>query len=316
MSIPTHDEIRVPALELLNEQGILKLKEFELPLSKVFDLTHEELTQMYTSGNGPIFYDRVSWALSYLNMSGLVTKPKRGHYQITQEGQKILQTPDKLEQYIAQKLHTRNKEKVENQQNSDTVQTLLRSEAIDELTPSETIELSFQKIKSKIYSEILDTIISKTPREFEKLVVALLQKMGYGGEIHNSGEVTQYSNDNGIDGIIKEDVLGFGRIYIQAKRYQRDNKIGREDLNKFVGALAVAQSNKGVFITTSSFNKNAIEYASKLNNNTTLVLIDGEQLAKYIYDYSLGMQTEQTIEIKKLDSDFWDIMEDDYVSIL
>ena len=106
--------------------------------------------------------------------------------------------------------------------------------------------------------------------------------MGYGGEIKNSGEVTQYSNDNGIDGIIKEDVLGFGRIYIQAKRYQRDNKIGREDLNKFVGALAVAQSNKGVFITTSSFNKNAIEYASKLNNNTTLVLIDGEQLAKYI----------------------------------
>ncbi|MDQ1264393.1 MAG: restriction system protein, partial [Campylobacterota bacterium] len=181
----------------------------------------------------------------------------------------------------------------------------------DELTPSETIDISFKKIKNKIYNDILDTIISKTPREFEKLVVALLQKMGYGGEIQNSGEVTQYSNDNGIDGIIKEDVLGFGRIYIQAKRYKREIKIGREDLNKFVGALAVAQSNKGVFITTSNFNKNAIEYASKLNNNTTLVLIDGEQLAKYIYDYSLGMQTEQIIEIKKLDSDFWDSMEDD-----
>lgn len=134
--------------------------------------------------------------------------------------------------------------------------------------------------------------------------------MGYGGEIENSGEVTQYSNDKGIDGIIKEDVLGFGRIHIQAKRYKRENRIGREDLNKFVGALAGTQSNKGVFITTSSFNKNALEYANSLTG-VTLVLIDGEKLAQYIYEYSLGMQTEQIIEIKKLDSDYWDVMEDD-----
>jgi restriction system protein len=311
MPIPTHDEIRLPALQLLKDKGILKLKEFEAPLAKEFNLTHDELIQMYDSGNGPVFYDRVSWALSYLNMSGLVSKPKRGYYQITEEGAKALSTPDKIDEFIAQKIQSRNREKIESPRNNITEQTLFINSTIDELTPSETIDISFEKIKNKIYNDILDTIISKTPREFEKLVVALLQKMGYGGEIQNSGEVTQYSNDNGIDGIIKEDVLGFGRIYIQAKRYKREIKIGREDLNKFVGALAVAQSNKGVFITTSNFNKNAIEYASKLNNNTTLVLIDGEQLAKYIYDYSLGMQTEQTIEIKKLDSDFWDSMEDD-----
>lgn len=310
MSIPTHDEIRVPALKLLKENGILKLKDFEAPLAKEFNLTHDELVKMYDSGNGPVFYDRISWALSYLNMAGLTKKPKRAYYEITEDGIKILSTPEKVDDYITEKVQQRNQEK----SNISTVNTPFvarMDDSTDDMTPSETIEISFEKIKSKIYNDILDTIISKTPREFEKLVVALLQKMGYGGEIQNFGEVTQYSNDNGIDGIIKEDVLGFGRIYIQAKRYQRDNKIGREDLNKFVGALAVAQSNKGVFITTSSFNKNAIEYASKLNNNTTLVLIDGEQLAKYIYDYSLGMQTEQIIEIKKLDSDFWDIMEDD-----
>ena len=308
MPIPTHDEIRIPALKLLKEKGILKLKDFEIPLSKVFKLTEDELNQMYDSGNAKIFYDRISWALSYLNMAGLTKKPKRAYYEITENGIKILANRSKINEYISKKIQQRNQEK--NNINKDMI-IINRYESNDELTPSETIEISFKKIKSKIYNDILDTIISKTPREFEKLVVSLLQKMGYGGEIKNSGEVTQYSNDNGIDGIIKEDVLGFGRIYIQAKRYQRDNKIGREDLNKFVGALAVAQSNKGVFITTSSFNKNAIEYASKLNNNTTLVLIDGEQLAKYIYDYSLGMQTEQIIEIKKLDSDFWDIMEDD-----
>lgn len=310
MPIPTHDEIRIPALKLLKENGLLKLKEFEAPLAKEFNLTEEELNQMYESGNAKIFYDRISWALSYLNMAGLTKKPKRAYYEITEDGMKVLNTPEKVDDYITKKVQQRNQEK-NSISNENTQISNNTDNSNDDMTPSETIEISFKKIKSKIYNDILDTIISKTPREFEKLVVALLQKMGYGGEIQNSGEVTQYSNDNGIDGIIKEDVLGFGRIYIQAKRYQRDSKIGREDLNKFVGALAVAQSNKGVFITTSSFNKNAVEYASKLKNTTTLVLIDGEQLAKYIYDYSLGMQTKETIEIKELDSDFWDLMEDD-----
>ena len=310
MSIPTHDEIRVPALKLLKEKGVLKLKDFEAPLAEEFNLTHDELIKMYDSGNGPVFYDRISWPLSYLNMAGLTKKPKRAYYEITEDGMKALNTPEKVDEYITKKIQQRNQEKnIISDENTTASNNI--DDSNDDMTPSETIEISFKKIKNKIYNDILDTIISKSPREFEKLVVALLQKMGYGGEIKDSGEVTQYSNDNGIDGIIKEDVLGFGRIYIQAKRYQRDNKIGREDLNKFVGALAVAQSNKGVFITTSSFNKNAVEYASKLNSTTTLVLIDGEQLAKYIYDYSLGMQTKEIIEIKELDSDFWDSMEDD-----
>jgi restriction system protein len=308
MPIPKHDEIRVSALELLKEKGVLKLKEFESPLAKRFHLTLEEINQKYDSGkNGTVFYDRIAWALSYLSMAKLVYKPRRGEYQITDIGEKLILTPDEIEIYVQEAIKARHQSKLGLSPERD----IFSEDKSNELTPSEAIEISFEKIKSKIYSEIVDTIISKAPREFEKLVVALLQKMGYGGEIHNSGEVTKQSNDEGIDGIIKEDVLGFGRIYIQAKRYSRDNKIGREDLNKFVGALAVAQSNKGVFITTSSFNKNAIEYAQRLNNNTTLVLIDGEQLAKYIYDYSLGMQTEQIIEIKKLDSDFWDMMEDD-----
>jgi len=139
----------------------------------------------------------------------------------------------------------------------------------------------------------------------------LLKKMGYGGEIGNAGEVTQYSNDKGIDGIIKEDVLGLGRIHIQAKRYARNNTIGREEIQKFVGALAGAKSNKGIFITTSTYTKNAVDFVNNLSGSTTLVLINGRMLAEYIYDYGLGMQVEQTIEIKKLDSDFWDGMRDD-----
>ncbi|MGU9957357.1 MAG: restriction endonuclease [Arenicellales bacterium WSBS_2016_MAG_OTU3] len=142
-------------------------------------------------------------------------------------------------------------------------------------------------------------------------MLKLLQRMGYGGGIKAAGEVTNYTNDKGIDGIIKEDVLGLGRIHIQAKRYAKDNSVGREEIQKFVGALAVAQSNKGVFITTSSYSKGASQYAEDLNGATTIVLIDGNKLAQYIYKYGLGMQVEQTFEIKKLDSDFWDSMEDE-----
>ena len=115
--------------------------------------------------------------------------------------------------------------------------------------------------------------------------------MGYGGEVKNAGKVTQYTNDGGIDGVIKEDVLGLGRIHIQAKRYNRNNTVSREEIQKFVSALAVAQSNKGVFITTSTYSQCAIAYAASLHGTTTLVLIDGLKLAQYIYDYGLGMQT-------------------------
>ncbi len=301
MTIPKHDKIRIPALKLLSEYDSLKLNEFEAPLGKQFGLTEDELSQKYESGNGKIFYDRISWALSYMNMAGLVQKPKRGTYQISGIGKEKLKIPESIDAFIEAQIKQRVPEKKEKTSSIKITNA--------DLTPQEELYDSFSKIQLSIYNEIIDVILDKSPREFEKLVVILLQKMGYGGEVKAAGEVTQYSNDKGIDGIIKEDVLGLGRIHIQAKRYTRKNTVGREEVQKFVGALAVAQSNKGVFITTSSYSKGAIEYAENLNGTTTLVLIDGNQLAEYIYQYSLGMQTEQTIEIKKLDSDFWDSIE-------
>lgn len=302
MTIPKHDDIRVPALKLLTEHDSLKLNEFEAPLARQFSLSDDELSQEYESGNGKIFYDRISWALSYMNMAGLVQKPKRGTYQISDVGKEKLITPERINAFIEAQIKKREPVKREKTPRIQIVNA--------DLTPQEELYDSFSKIQLSVYNEIIDVILDKSPREFEKLVVILLQKMGYGGEVKSAGEVTQYSNDKGIDGIIKEDVLGLGRIHIQAKRYARENTVGREEVQKFVGALAVAQSNKGVFITTSSYSKGAIEYAENLNGTTTLVLIDGNQLAEYIYQYSLGMQTEQTIEIKKLDIDFWDSIED------
>lgn len=308
MAIPKHDEIRVPAMELLVINDTMKLRDFIEPLSKHFKLSEEEINEMYPSGNGHVFYDRISWALSYLNMGGLLDKPKRGVYKINQAGIELLKTPENVDVFIEKQLEKREPNK---QKKKSTGEQINIEETASELTPQERLYSSFSNIRNSVYSDILNTILTKTPTSFEKLVVMLLQKMGYGGEIQNSGLVTKISNDGGIDGIIKEDVLGLGRIHIQAKRYKTDSCIGREEIQKFVGALAVAQSNKGVFITTSYYSKGAVDYVNNLNGSTTIVLIDGKQLAEYIYDYSLGMQVEQTIEIKKLDADFWDSMKDE-----
>ncbi len=297
MSIPKHNEIRFSALTLLNTGQVMKSKEFVTPLKEHYQLSNDEVNQMYDSGNGPVFYDRITWALSFLNANGLVDKPKRGVYQINETGKSVLARQD-AQAYLYSAQRER-KPSVE-------------AEVVDETdkTPQELLSASFDEIKQSIYDDILDTVIRKSPRAFEHLVVRLLEKMGYGGQVVAAGHVTQASNDGGIDGIIKEDVLGLGRIHIQAKRYDLNNTVGREEIQKFVGALAVAQSNKGVFITTSSYSKSAKEYANNLNGTTALVLIDGQQLAKYIYDYNLGMQVEQVIEIKKMDSDFWDTLQD------
>ncbi len=304
MPIPKHDEIRIPALELLKQHGTLKLKDFVELLASYFKLSDEEVTEMYPSGNGHIFYDRVTWALSYLNMADLVSKPKRGFYEINAAGEAMLGKPEQVHSYIDQKLSKR--EPVKQKDPSKPIVT--RPTQSKDLTPAEELYNSFANIKDTRKAEILNTIRSKSPYEFEALVVKLLQVMGYGGEIKDSGLVTRKSNDGGIDGIIREDVLGLGRIYIQAKCYEEKNTISRPDIQKFVGALSGNANAKGVFITTSSFAKSAIDYANTVH--ATVILIDGNQLADYIYDYGLGMQTVQTIELKKLDTDFWDTMKD------
>jgi restriction system protein len=301
LKLPKHNELRFPILKELAEGKELTARNFVNPLQRHFDLSAEQLSLMYESGNGPVFYDRISWALSFLYRLDAVDKPRRGSYIINDKGRQLLTRPDCNKFLVKERLSRRLNQQSEIENND--------SGGIEN-TPQEQLSSSFENIRQTIYDEIIDTILSKSPRAFEFLVVKLMEKMGYGGQIKNAGLVTQFSNDGGIDGVIKEDILGLGRIHIQAKRYDRKNVIGREDVQNFVGALAVAQSNKGVFITTSKYSKGAIDFVGSLNGNTTIVLIDGLALAKHIYDFNLGMQLEQVIEIKRLDGDFWDAIQD------
>ena len=293
--IPQFDQIRIQALKTLKSGTVMRAKDFRVPLAEHFHLTDEEMNAWYPSGNGEIFLDRISWALSYLFIAGLVEKPKRGDYKISEKGISMLSscTDEQINEYVKTTVNAKTQKK-----NSKIKDEIINpSDAIsdNELTPQ----------------EILTTILGKKPQEFERLVVKLLQAMGYGGEIKNSGIVTKLSNDGGIDGIIKEDILGFNHISIQAKRYALDNNVGRNEVQSFVGAVAGTPSKKGVFITTSDFTKGAMEYVESLNGSPTIILINGHQLTEYIYDFGLGLQTEKVFKVMKMDMDYWDSMDDD-----
>ena len=308
MPLPSFDKLCLPILKLLASGETLRKAQLIEPLAVHFGLDADDVAQEYESGNGAIFADRISWALSYLALSGLLSRPKRGYYAITDLGRKYAQK-DAAEviAYVKQKMTERGRtHKIEGNEK----ETVAAAAEIAGITPTEQLEASFEAIRQEIYDEILSTILGKTPQAFEKLVVDLLQKMGYGGRLEKSAQVTRQSRDGGIDGEIREDVLGLGRIFIQAKRYQTDKGIGRPDIQGFVGALQGQNADKGIFITTAYYTPDALRYVQNLAA-TRVVLIDDRQLAEYIYRYDVGMQTEQVFTVKKLDGDFWDEMPDD-----
>ena len=304
--IPKFEEIRIQTLKELGNGETMRAKDLRIILAEYFKLNEEEMTKWYPSGNGEIFLDRITWALSYLFTSELVEKPKRAYYKISKKGLEMLScTDEEINNYIkdSQKNRSLSKHKETNSQINITQN--------DELTPKESLDESYNNIKQSIQSEILTTILTKTPQELERLAVKLLQLMGYGGEVKNSGIVTKLSNDRGIDGIIKEDILGFNHISIQTKRYALGNNVGRKEVQSFVGAVAGTPSKKGVFITTSDFTREAIDYVETLNGSPIIILMNGYQLAEYIYDYGLGLQTEKIFKVMKMDMDYWDSMDDD-----
>lgn len=310
--IPKYEEIQVPILKELSTGITLRAKDLHTPLAKHFGLTQEEINVWYQSGNRQVFFDRISWALSYLFIAELVERPRKGDYKISKKGLSMLAecTEEQIKQFVKASVFERlQKKKPKYPETNDSHSSSIEND--DERTPKEELSDSYDRIKQNIQSQILTTILSKKPQEFERLVVKLLQAMGYGGEVKNSGTVTQLSNDGGIDGTIKEDALGFNHISIQAKRYAPKNVVGRAELQSFVGAVSVTPSKKGVFITTSDYTQRAIEYVGNLNGTPTIILINGQQLVEYIYDYGLGLQTEKVLKIMKMDMDYWDNMDND-----
>lgn len=308
--IPQFDEIRIQILKELRDGKVLTNKELIAPLATHFELSKEEQNAQYPSNNAKIFPDRISWALSYLFISGLVERPQRGHYKISEKGLDMLsvKTDEEINKFVHTTVNAISKERSKKKKNKNSTPQSTKSE--EQNTPAQELYDTYERIKQNIKSEILTTILSKQSQEFEKLLIKLLQAMGYGGEVKDSGIVTKFSRDGGIDGVIREDILGFNHISIQAKRYALNSKVGSGEVRSFVGAVTATPSKKGVFITTSDYSKEAIEYVKNLTS-PTIILINGQELAEYMYEYGVGLQTSRVLKIRKLDMDFWDEMEND-----
>ena len=299
--IPDYQSIMLPLLEFISDSKEYKMRNVTDELAIKFGLTEEEQKELLPSGVAPVFYNRTAWAKTYLKKAGLIDSPKIGIVIISKRGIDVLK---KKPSSINVKFLKQFSEFVEFQttKREDEIET----ETIEEQsiqTPEELLETAYQKIRKSLASELINKVVELSPGFFEKLVVELLVKMGYGGSLKDAGKAMGKSGDEGIDGTIKEDKLGLDIIYIQAKRWKPGNVVGRPELQKFVGALAGQGAKKGIFITTSNFTKEAIEYTPR--NETKIVLIDGHQLAQLMIDYNLGCTPQQTYEVKKLDSDYF-----------
>jgi restriction system protein len=293
----------LPMLRLASDKQEHKYRDLIENLATEFQVTDEERKELLASGLQAIFDNRVGWAKTYLKKAGLLDSPKRATFVITQLGLDTLKKNlDRIDaKYLRQFpafLDFQNASRNDNNNEEE-----ITTQEINEQTPEENLDKAYQRIRKSLASELLNKVVELSPTFFERLVVELLVKMGYGGSIKDAGKAIGKSGDEGIDGTIKEDKLGLDIIYVQAKRWKPGNVVGRPELHKFVGALAGQGAKKGIFITTSNFTKEALEYTPK--NETKIVLIDGEQLAQLMIDYNLGCTTQQIYELKKIDSDYF-----------
>ena len=303
MAIPDFQSLMFPLLELLDDEKEHSMKDITIKLARKFELTDDQLAEMLPSRKQSIFYNRVTWAKAHLKMAALVENTKRGYFKITSNGRNILsEKPSAINLKFLRQI-PEYIEAVEGGKNSDLDKVeVTEIEIAPTKTPEEILETEYLNIRKALAQDLLSKVKSCSPIFFEKLVVDLLVRMGYGGSLADAGKAIGRAGDEGIDGIIKEDKLGLDVIYIQAKRWE--GNVGRPEIQKFVGALAGQGAKKGIFITTSRYTPDAASYTPK--NETKIVLIDGEQLAQLMIDYNLGVNPEIMYEVKKIDSDYFE----------
>lgn len=303
MAIPDYQTLMLPVLQLASDNEEHRFRDSVDSLAVKFSLSNEEKIELLPSGNQAVFNNRVGWARSYLKQAGLLTSPRRGHFKITAQGLKLLsEHPVKisvslLEQYPEfQEFRSRKKDPSKSDAENSTVE-IIASE-----TPEDSLASAYRTLSKNLEDEILISVKDSSPSFFERLVVDLLVKMGYGGNRQDAGRALGKSGDGGIDGIINEDQLGLDVIYIQAKRWE--GTVGRPEIQKFAGALQGQRARKGVFITTSNFSKEALEYASMIESK--IILIGGERLAALMAEHNVGVSIVGQYEVKKIDSDYFD----------
>jgi restriction system protein len=271
-------------------------------LGEQFGLTDEERREMLPSGGARLFDNRIGWAKSHIMQAGLLAAPRRAISIITERGRQALRLqPERIDLRILNEYEEYREFRSRRKTTGDEVTDTTELEIQDSQTPEELLENAYLQVRRQIESELLAQIKSSPPDFLERVVVDLVVRMGYGGSRKDAGEALGRSGDEGIDGIIKEDPLGLDIIYLQAKRWE--GSVGRPEIQKFAGALQGQRARKGIFITTSTFTADALEYTSRIE--TKIILIDGLRLSKLMFDHGVGVATASNYEVKRIDSDYF-----------
>ena len=303
MAIPDYETLMLPLLRIAagaNGQEVPLVAAVE-KLANEFKLTEEDRRELLPSGGTFKFSSRVSWARTYLQKAGLLESTRRGHFRITDRGRSVLsKNPSRIDGDLLSQF-----EEFREFQGKKKDRKAERAEitASPSETPIESLATQYERLREALASEVLERVKKCSPQFFERLVILLLVRMGYGGSLKDAGQAVGRSGDGGIDGVIREDRLGLDSIYVQAKRWN-DKPVGSPDIDQFAGALSKRKATKGIFITTSSFTKDAL--ASVRDYSSRIILVDGVQLANYMIDHGVGVSITSTYEIKKIDSDFFE----------
>lgn len=301
MAIPDFQSIMLPLLRFCADSREHTNREAIETLAQEFRLTEEERKQLLPSGQQCVFENRVAWARAHMKMAGLIENTSRGIFRITNRGNQLLKkSPAEINLRVLREFPEYLEARDRNQVNK-TEDASKDSDEQESKTPAERLEEAYEILRKNLASELLSQLKSASPTFFEKVVVEVIVKMGYGGSRKDAGQAIGRSGDEGIDGIIKEDRLGLDIIYIQAKRWE--NTVARPEIQKFAGALQGKRARKGIFITTSDFSQNAHEYVAAIESK--IILIDGQQLSQLMIDFGVGVATDAIYELKRLDSDYF-----------
>lgn len=288
MDLPKFNETFIPILEVLSDEKIIRHRELLKQVEdKYYSDLPKELLEKKTKNGDPLIRNRIAWGKSYLKKGGFVHYPERGMVQITKKGKEASNKKLKLNDVESDFLSFYAEEKTKSTDNNE----------IKGSSPQDLIDSGFSAIELQIKSDLLERLKDIDPYYFEKVILILLKKMGYGDFIE-----TSKSNDGGIDGVINEDKLGLEKIYIQAKRYN-ENKVREKDIRNFIGAMS-GDTNKGVFVTTSAFDDSAVKKAHDAHHS--IILIDGNKLVDLMHQYGVGVQVRNVYEVKEVDEDFFE----------
>jgi restriction system protein len=298
MAVPDFQSLMRPLLDVLDDDRDYPIKAMRDELAELLCLDQSAREELIPSGRVTVFNNRVGWAATYLYRAGLIERPRRAVYKITPRGHEVLtRHPDRVDLRVLSEFE----EFEAFRQTRRQPQGSTPAHTADEQTPEEQIESSYLELRSALAEDLLDRIHDQTPEFFEQLVIDVLHAMGYGGGQEDSSERLGSSGDEGVDGVIREDRLGLDNIYIQAKRWT--NTVGRPEIQKFSGALQGQNATKGVFITTSTFSADAIEFSEKVTPR--IILVDGKELAQLMIEHDVGVTTARQYLLKRLDLDYF-----------